>query len=154
MDEYHGRQQLSATGIACKNYCQCMVGCAPHEFAAAREASVRTGYGNGNLPRLLFSSLDSAGDWPGPKVLPAFRLYDLRHTYASRAVMAGVDLPTLAALLGHTSVQMPMRYVHLFEGHKREAAGKIRKFKQVSAMRLAERSQRITTIFTALSRVS
>ena len=42
----------------------------------------------------------------------AFRLYDLRHTYASRAVMAGVDLPTLGALLGHTSVQMTMRHVH------------------------------------------
>jgi integrase len=43
---------------------------------------------------------------------PAFRLYDLRHTYASRAVMAGVDLPTLGALLGHTTIQMTMRYVH------------------------------------------
>src|SRR5712692_4982939 len=38
------------------------------------------------------------------KVTPAFSLYDLRHTYASRAVMADVGLPTLAALLGHTSV--------------------------------------------------
>lgn len=25
------------------------------------------------------------------KIVPEFRLYDLRHTYASRAVMAGVD---------------------------------------------------------------
>jgi hypothetical protein len=32
------------------------------------------------------------------KIVPSFRLYDLRHTYASRAVMAGVDLPTLSCL--------------------------------------------------------
>ena len=44
------------------------------------------------------------------KIAPEFRLYDLRHTYASRAVMAGVDLPTLAALLGHTGIQMTIQW--------------------------------------------
>jgi|SRR5580704_160288 integrase len=33
-------------------------------------------------------------------IVPAFRLYDLQHTYASRAVMAGVDLPTLQLCSG------------------------------------------------------
>jgi integrase len=80
------------------------------------------------------------------KVKPAFRLYDLRHTYASRAVMAGVDLPTLGALLGHTTVQMTMRYVHPAEEHKREAAGKIENFKAMNAIRLTERSHAVTTI--------
>jgi transposase len=41
-----------------------------------------------------------------------FRLYDLRHTFATRAVASGVELPTLSALLGHTGIQMTMRYVH------------------------------------------
>src|SRR6185369_12942102 len=58
------------------------------------------------------------------KVKPTFRLYDLRHTYASRAVVAGVDLPTLGALLGHTTIQMTMRYVHPAEEKKMEAAKK------------------------------
>lgn len=87
------------------------------------------------------------------KIVPGFRLYDLRHTYASRAVMAGVDLPTLAALLGHTSIQMTMRYVHPAEEHKREAASKIEKFKTASAIELASRSQRVTTKVTTLEQV-
>ena len=64
--------------------------------------------------------------------------------------MAGVDLPTLAALLGHSSIQMTMRYVHPAEEHKREAAGKFENFKALSAIKLAERSQAVTTISTTL----
>jgi integrase len=87
------------------------------------------------------------------KIVPGFRLYDLRHTYASRAVMAGVDLPTLAALLGHASVHMTMRYVHPAEEHKREAASKIERFKADSAIQLATRSQGVTTKVTTVERV-
>jgi len=87
------------------------------------------------------------------KIAPAFRLYDLRHTYASRAVMAGVDLPTLAALLGHTGVQMTMRYVHPAEEHKREATAKIERFKTASAIDLATRSQGVPTKVTTVERV-
>lgn len=53
--------------------------------------------------------------------LDAFRLYDLRHTFATRAAEAGVDLVTLAALLGHSRVQMVMRYAHPSEKHQFEA---------------------------------
>ena len=82
--------------------------------------------------------------------LPNIRLYDLRHTYASRAVMAGVDLPTRGALLGHTTIQMTMRYVHPAEEHKREAAKKVENFKALSAIRLAERSQGVPTVSTTV----
>ena len=68
-----------------------------------------------------------------------FRLYDLRHTYASRAAMAGVDLPTLAALLGHTKIQMTLRYVHFYEEHKREAAAKVEKFKSVEMEKVGKK---------------
>jgi integrase len=54
-----------------------------------------------------------------------FRIYDLRHTFASRMAMAGVDLVTLAALLGHSRVQMVMRYAHPVEEHKIEAIYKL-----------------------------
>jgi integrase len=60
--------------------------------------------------------------------LKKFRIYDLRHTFASRMAMAGVDLVTLAALLGHSRVQMVMRYAHPIEEHKFEAVQKLENF--------------------------
>ena len=57
-----------------------------------------------------------------------FRIYDLRHTFASRMAMAGVDLVTLAALLGHSRVQMVMRYAHPVEEHKIEAIQKLENY--------------------------
>ena len=60
--------------------------------------------------------------------LNRFRIYDLRHTFASRMAMAGVDLVTLAALLGHSRVQMVMRYAHPVEEHKILAVKKLENF--------------------------
>jgi integrase len=39
-----------------------------------------------------------------------FRFHDLRHCFASRLVMAGVDLPTVQALIGHKNITITMRY--------------------------------------------
>ncbi len=41
------------------------------------------------------------------------RWHDHHRTFASRLVMAGVDLRTVAQLLGHKTLQMVMRYAHL-----------------------------------------
>lgn len=48
-----------------------------------------------------------------------FRLHDLRHTALSRMAMAGIALPTLKELAGHSQIQMTMRYVHPTPEHKR-----------------------------------
>jgi integrase len=60
------------------------------------------------------------------KVAP-FRLYDLRHTWATRMAMAGVDLVTLAALLGHSRIQMVLKYAHPTEQHQQEAMQKLQR---------------------------
>jgi integrase len=47
-----------------------------------------------------------------------FTWHDLRHTFASRLAMQGVDIRTIAALMGHKTIQMTMRYAHLAPEHK------------------------------------
>jgi integrase len=59
---------------------------------------------------------------------PPFRIYDLRHTFGSRSAMAGVDLPTLKELMGHSDVSTTMRYVHPTPEHKQEALRKLERF--------------------------
>jgi len=61
--------------------------------------------------------------------IPALRLYDLRHTWATRAAMAGIDLVTLAAMLGHSRIQMVLRYAHPTEEHQFAAMKKLEAYR-------------------------
>ena len=45
-----------------------------------------------------------------------FRFHDLRHDYASRLCMKGVDLFTVQKLLGHADISMTQRYSHIESG--------------------------------------
>ena len=46
---------------------------------------------------------------------------DLRHTFASHLVMKGVDLRTVAKLMGHRDIRVTMRYAHLVPDHLQAA---------------------------------
>lgn len=50
-----------------------------------------------------------------------FRLYDLRHTFATRQAELGTDLITLKDLLGHKNLDMLKRYAHPSDEHKANA---------------------------------
>ena len=60
--------------------------------------------------------------------VPAFRLYDLRHTWATRAAQSGIDLVTLAAVLGHSKINLVLRYAHPTQDHQTQAMERLEKY--------------------------
>jgi hypothetical protein len=66
-----------------------------------------------------------------------------------------MSLPTLAAILGHTTIQMTMRYVHPAAEEKRLAMNRFEKFRAEGIMNAAtaSRSHEVTTIVTTLEQV-
>ena len=68
-------------------------------------------------------------------IKPRFRLYDIRHTALSRMAMAGIDLPTLKELAGHSQIQMTMRYVHPTPEHKKHAIARLEQYRHNLCLR-------------------
>ena len=57
--------------------------------------------------------------------LEGVRLHDLRHSFASHAVMQGVPLPVVSRLLGHLHPGMTFRYAHVGDRETEAAAERI-----------------------------
>src|SRR6185437_13355540 len=80
---------------------------------------------NGTPSKSFRSAFEKAVQKAG---LANFTCYDLRHTLASRLVMAGVALPTVKALLGHKDMSMTLRYTHLSPDYKQHAVRLLEQF--------------------------
>ncbi len=57
--------------------------------------------------------------------IEGLRWHDLRHTFASRLTMAGVDLRTVQELMGHKTTAMTVRYAHLSPRHQLDAVQRL-----------------------------
>jgi integrase len=53
--------------------------------------------------------------------LPHYRIHDLRHTFGTRRAEKGVDPRTIMELMGHTTIEMTVRYIHTSTKRKASA---------------------------------
>lgn len=83
----------------------------PWVFPSTRDPKKRL-----NNPRKAFDRVLTAAG------IEHLRLHDLRHTYSSLAVNAGVSLSIIQSMLGHQSPVMTMRYAHLMNSTLRNAS--------------------------------
>ena len=58
--------------------------------------------------------------------LPRIRLHDLRHTWATLALVAGVDVRIVSERLGHSSPLVTWQtYQHVIQGMQADAADRV-----------------------------
>lgn len=57
-----------------------------------------------------------------------FRWHDFRHTFVSRLVRVGVNIVTVKELARHASIEMTMRYAHLYPDDRRNAVDLLTKY--------------------------
>ena len=71
-----------------------------------------------------------------------FTWHDLRHTFTSRLIMAGVSIRRVQELMGHKTINMTARYAHLEPAEQLAAVEKLVAFDQPRSRRTGERAGR------------
>ncbi len=77
-----------------------------------RKRSKRYPIVEGGLRRAMGDALKKAG-------IEDFRIHDLRHTAASRALRASKDLASVQLMMGHADISSTMRYIRVLDGDVR-----------------------------------
>ena len=114
--------------------------------APARDAFRRLKKATGHCPHVFPSAKSRSGHltcisgtWRTMRDLAGLpeetRIHDLRHTYASHAILAGESLPVTGKLLGHKTPRSTKRYAHLDGSTLAKAADLVAKLidKQLNA---------------------
>ena len=91
-----------------------MTGSSPWIFPSSRKLEAHIGRINSAHDRLILLARREG-------ITINFVPYDFRHTFATRMAERGVDLPTLAAILGHDGIRCVQKYVHPTAEHKKNA---------------------------------
>jgi len=76
--------------------------------------------------------------------IEGFRFHDLRHTAASRMIQAGVDLVTVSKILGHSSIQMTMKYCHPTTEIMRDAVKKLAEIYEQTRQKVDSPTEEVT----------
>jgi integrase len=90
----------------------------PRRFASDYVFHGKTGHSLVDIRKRFHRALQEAG-------IEGFVFHDLRHTFASHLVMAGVDLMTVKEFLGHKDIKITLRYAHLAPDYKRSAIDRL-----------------------------
>ncbi|MBI1912832.1 MAG: site-specific integrase [Deltaproteobacteria bacterium] len=94
-----------------------------------------TPYYKMEVHRAFKEALEKAG-------IEDFRFHDLRHCFASWNRQAGVDLDTLADLMGHKDTRMTRRYAHIGPVHLASAVGLLEKSYKAFSTNLAQSNEK------------
>jgi integrase len=90
----------------------------PRHLASDHVFPGKTGRGLVDIRKRFYRALREAK-------IEGFVFHDLRHTFASHLVMAGIDLMTVKEFLGHKDIKMTLRYAHLAPDYKRAAINRL-----------------------------
>jgi integrase len=98
-------------------------------FAALQTACRFSGSSEWVFLNRFGDRISTPREWFDPAVkrtsIEHFSWHCLRHTFASRLVMAGVDIRTVQELMGHRVIQMTVRYAHLAPKHQLAAVQRL-----------------------------
>ncbi len=101
---------------------------APAQAVLARQPRTRSPYvfpAGADAPQARSSELSLWNKVRRQAGIEDVRLHDLRHTFASHAVMGGAPLPVVSRLLGHAHERMTLRYAHVGDREIEAAAERI-----------------------------